>query len=237
MITKEQVLKRIKNQAIISCQAYEPSPHAHCEDMVKMAQCAVLAGSVGLRVNDPVYVKAIREACGEEVIIIGIWKIMIEGNDVYITPTMEAVDALVEAGSNIIALDCTDRINAYGTLGYDLVPQIKAKYPNIVVMADCSTYEEMLKAKDAGVDIVSSTLCGYTEYTKDRYADHPDYELIEKMVTIKDVIALAEGRIWTVEDMQKCFEMGVDTVVIGTAITNPYLIAKRFMKYQTEYFK
>lgn len=45
-------------------------------------------------------------------VMIGIWKVVTEGCDVYITPTMKEVEVLREIGSDIIAVDGTDRITA-----------------------------------------------------------------------------------------------------------------------------
>lgn len=234
---KEITLSKMKNQVLVSCQAYEPNPHATIPDMVKMADAAIMGGAIGFRANHPDYVKAIREFAGEDYVIIGIWKIMEEGNDVYITTTMDAVDQLVAAGSDVIALDCTDRVNAYGYKGVSLVPQIKEKYPDIVIMADCSTVEEAAIAKEAGVDIVASTMSGYTPYTAPKLEGDVDVELLEGMHALGDVFVLAEGRIWTKEDAVAAFKAGADCLVIGTSITNPWKITERFVKAKDQLFK
>ncbi|MDD6467582.1 MAG: N-acetylmannosamine-6-phosphate 2-epimerase [Erysipelotrichaceae bacterium] len=236
MKSKEQVLNQIRNQVLVSCQAYEPNPHATINDMVKMALAGQLAGCKGFRANHPDYVRAIRKAVGEEPVIIGIWKIHTPGNDVYITPTMQAVRELVDAGSDIIALDCTNRVNAYGKYCYDLIPQIKEEYPDIVIMADCSTYEEAKHAAELGADIVASTLSGYTEYTLDRYPLGTDFQLLKDMATIPNVFVLAEGRIWTREEAVTAFESGASACVIGTAITSPWMITDRFVKAVNKHF-
>ena len=236
MKNKTEVLSNIRNQILVSCQAYEPNPHATITDMVKMAIAGQMAGCKGFRANHPDYVKAIRKAVGEDAIIIGIWKIHTPGNDVYITPTMQAIRELVEAGSDIIALDCTDRLNAYGYYGVTLIKQIKEEFPNIVIMADCSNYEEAKKAASEGADIVASTLSGYTEYTVDRYPLGTDFQFIKDMATIPDVFVLAEGRIWTREEAVEAFKCGASACVIGTAITTPWLITERFVKAVNEHF-
>ena len=233
---KEEVLAKINNEILVSCQAYNPNPFANVEDMVKMAKCAVMAKAKGLRVNSPSHVSAIREAVGPEIVIIGIWKQMLKGSDVYITLTMEAVDELVAAGSDIVALDCTDRVNFYGYKGYDLVAKIKAKYPELVIMGDCSTLDEVKLAKAAGVDIVSCTLSGYTKYTTQLKNDAPDFALIKAMSKIEGVFVIAEGKVWTREEAIQCFENGANAVVIGTAITSPWKIAERFITARNEYF-
>ncbi|MBO1915504.1 nitronate monooxygenase, partial [Microvirga sp. 3-52] len=40
---------------------------------------------------------------------------------------------------------------------------------------------------------------------------------------------IAEGGIWTPEDLKTVFELGVDSAVVGTAITRPMEITKRFI--------
>jgi len=235
-MNKQEVLNKMKNQVLVSCQAYDENPHATVEDMVKMAVASKMSGAVGFRANSPEYVKAIREATGDDMIIIGIWKLFVPESDVYITTTLEAVDELVAAGSNVVALDCTDRINAYGYKGVSLVPQILEKYPELVIMADCSTIEEAQTAKEAGADIIASTMSGYTDYTAEKIKDDVDLELLSNMSKIEDVFVLAEGRIWTREDAVAAFKAGADCLVIGTAITNPWKITERFVKAKDKYF-
>lgn len=237
MKNKTEVLRKITHEILVSCQAYDENPHASVDAMVTMALAGKMGGCVGFRANAPEYVKAIREAVGEEYIIIGIWKQHIPGNDVYITTNMDAVRQLVKAGSDIIALDCTDRLNVYGHKGVELVPQIKAEFPEIAIMADCSNIQEAKAAKEAGADIVACTMSGYTEYTKDKYELGVDLDMIAAMDQLKDVHVLAEGRIWTREDCIAAFKAGAKTCVIGTAITNPWQITQRFVDAKNSLFK
>ncbi len=237
MKLKKDVLQKITNEILVSCQAYDENPHASVEAMVTMAIAGKMGGCVGFRANSPEYVNAIRQAVGEEYVIIGIWKQHIPGNDVYITTNMDAVRDLVAAGSDIIALDCTERLNIYGHKGVELISQIHAEFPNIAIMADCSNISEAKTAKEHGADIVACTMSGYTEYTKERYELGLDLEMITAMSELKDVHVLAEGRIWTREDCIEAFKAGAKTCVIGTAITSPWMITKRFVEAKNEYFK
>ncbi len=234
---KQEVLSKMKNQILVSCQAYDPNPHASVADMVKMAVAAKMGGCVGFRVNAPEYVSAVRAEVGPDPVIIGIWKVKEEGNDVYITTTMEAVAALEAAGADVVALDCTDRVNAYGYKGNDLIPQINAQYPDLVIMADCSNAEEGRMALAAGADIIASTMSGYTEYTAEKSKKDVDLEFIREMRKEATAFILTEGRIWTREDAVAAFSAGADCLVIGTAITNPWAITKRFVQAKAEYFK
>ena len=237
MRNKNEILRLITHEIIVSCQAYDQNPHATVEAMVTMALAGKMGGCVGFRANSPEHVKAIRLAVGKDPIIIGIWKLFVEGNDVYITTTIDAVRQLVAAGCDIVAIDCTDRVNAYGYKGLTLVTQIKKEFPDLVIMADCSTIEEAQAATKAGVDIVASTLSGYTSYTADRYEAGVDLRLLSDMSKIANIHVLAEGRIWTREEAVEAFKSGAKTCVIGTAITNPWQITKRFVDAKSELFK
>ena len=223
---KEALLEQLRGGLIVSCQSYEGEP-IHGEGiMLKMAECAKWAGAVGLRANDPDNVSEMKATTGLPVI--GIWKKTQAGCDVYITPTMQEVDALIEAGADIIALDCTDRLAPTGEKAYALINKIKQKHPHALIMADCSTFEEGSNAAALGVDFIGTTLCGYTDYSP--MLEGPSFDLIEKLCIAFPGQVIAEGKINTVEEARKCIELGAFCVVVGGAITRPYQIAQRFVE-------
>ena len=230
-----KVLDKIRGKLIVSCQGGGPiNPFGSAEDMLQMAISAANGGCVGFRANGPEHVKIIKDAYPDYPMI-GIWKVMSEGCDVYITPTMKEVDTLVELGSEIIAVDGTDRLNREGKKAYELIREIKEKYPNQLVMADIATIKDAHLSYEAGADIISTTLSGYTEDSKDKYGPFCDFELIEQIrKEIPNAFINAEGRIWTREDALKAFKCGADVIVIGSAITCPVAIAKRFVSYLEE---
>ena len=228
MKTKQSILNSIRNGVVVSCQATSPNPMATPETLLLFADCAVMGGCVGFRANSPENVRIIKNKYPNYPMI-GIWKIQTGDNDVYITPTMEAVDALVDLGCEIVAIDATNRINAFGKYAWELIKHIKQKYPNLVVMADLATIEDARIAVREGADIIATTLSGYTENTKEKNKT-PDFQLIEDMrKEFPDMFILTEGKIWTREDAVKAYKCGADCIVVGTSITNPWMITKRFV--------
>lgn len=223
-----EILEATKGSIIVSCQAL-PSEPMYCEEMSLMpffANAAKQAGSKCIRTSSIRDVVAIKEATGLPVI--GLVKRVVEGYDSYITPTMKEVDDLVAADSDIVALDCTNRRRGDGTTINEFIAQIKEKYPDIVLMADVSTFEEGVNAAACGVDLVGTTLSGYTDYSPK--VDGPDFALVEKLVKALDIPVIAEGKVHYPDQAKKMLELGAHAVVVGGAITRPLEIAQRFYK-------
>ena len=106
--------------------------------------------------------------------------------------------------------------------------EVRAKYPNQILMADISTFEEAKNAQDIGFDIVSTTMSGYSKHTADKDKTKPDYELLEKCVKELSIPTVCEGRIHTPEEAVEAFKRGAYAIVVGGAITRPLEIAQRF---------
>ena len=191
--SKQEILERIKGQLIVSCQAL-PSEPLYVEEksiMYLMARAAKQAGSPCIRTSSIRDVLAIKEET--DLPVIGIIKIVYDGYDSYITPTMKEVDELYAADADIIALDCTMRRRGDGSTINEFIAQIKEKYPDVVLMADISTYEEGVNAWKCGVDFVGTTLSGYTDYSPK--VDGPDVELVKKLSETIDIPVIAEGKV------------------------------------------
>lgn len=171
-------------------------------------------------------VVAIKEETGLPVI--GLIKVQYDGFESYITPTMKEVDALVEAGSDIIALDCTDQKRGDGKSISEFITEVRTKYPDAVLMADISTYEEGVNAWKLGMDLVGTTMSGYTAHSVK--PDGPDYELVRKLSATVDVPVIGEGRVHSPEQAVEMLDAGAYAVVVGGAITRPLEIAQRFIK-------
>lgn len=225
---KQEFFDRIRGQMIISCQAVPGEP-LYVEEksiMYLMARAAKMAGSPAIRTSSIRDVIAIKEETGLPVI--GLVKIQYPGYEGYITPTMKEVDELVEAGSDVVALDCTLRRRGDGTSVNDFIRDIREKYPDIILMADISNYEEGVNAWKCGVDIVGTTMSGYTDYTPK--LDGPDYELMRRLAADLDIPVIGEGKIHTPVQAVAALDTGVWSIVVGGAITRPLEIAGRFMK-------
>ena len=225
---KEALFEQMKGKVIVSCQAVPGEP-LYVEEksiMYLMARAAKQAGTPVIRTSSIRDVTAIKEETGLPVI--GLIKVQYDGFESYITPTMKEVDALVEAGSDVIALDCTNQKRGDGKSISEFITEVRRKYPDEILMADISTYEEGVNAWKLGVDIVGTTMSGYTPYSPK--LDGPDYELVKKLSSPVDIPVIGEGRVHSPEQAVEMLNAGAFAVVVGGAITRPLEIAQRFIK-------
>lgn len=225
---KEELFEKVKGKVIVSCQAVPGEP-LYVEEksiMYLMARAAKQAGTPMIRTSSIRDVVAIKEETGLPVI--GLIKIQYPGFEKYITPTMKEVDELVAAGSDIIAFDCTEMKRGDGITNSEFISQVREKYPDQILMADISTYEEGVNAWKLGMDLVGTTMNGYTPYTTK--TDGPNYELVERLSATLDIPVIGEGRVHSPEQAVKMLEAGAFAVVVGGAITRPLEIAQRFIQ-------
>lgn len=227
-----EILKKIKNNIIISVQAQSNEPLYDEKCMLSMMQSVINGGAAGLRVANVRDVKNAKE--NFDVPIIGITKPNIIPQNykelVYITPTVKDCVDLIEAGADIVAFDATVRKNIISDNNSSLNEIISIiKNANKIAMADISTYEEAKTAYEKGVDIISTTLSGYTIDSHLSPKDEPDFDLLKKLTSSFNVPVILEGKIWEPKDVKKAFELGAFSVVIGSAVTRPQLIVKRFI--------
>ena len=112
--------------------------------------------------------------------VIGLIKREYPGYTGRITMTMREVDECVEAMADIVSIDCTNCTRGDGLTPAEFLKKVKAKYPNMIIMADCATYEEAVAAYEAGADLVGTTMNGYTPQTADQKGD-PNFALAEQL--------------------------------------------------------
>ncbi|MDF2632377.1 MAG: nanE [Caproiciproducens sp.] len=223
---KSEILKKIQHGLIVSCQALSTEPLYSSFIMGRMAFAAYQGGAVAIRANTPSDIKEIKKAV--DLPVIGLYKVEYDDSQVYITPTMKEIDELMEVGPEIIAMDATNRLRPNKQTLAEFFKEVKAKYPNQMFMADTSCYEEGVTAKELGFDIIGTTMSGYTEYTKGTKL--PNYDLMKRYVDTLGMPIIAEGGIWTPEQLKAALDLGVWCAVVGTAITRPQNITERFVK-------
>lgn len=215
-------LTAIRGGLVVSCQAPEGDALRDPEIMTAMAASVAGVGAVGIRANGLSHVQSIRARIGLP--LIGLWK---DGSDgVYITPTMEHVVAIARAGADIVAADGTLRPRPDGRTLADSIAAVHSE--GRLFMADVSTVDEGLAAQDAGADVVSTTLSGYTPDSPS--TDEPDLDLVAALAGRLQVPVVAEGRIRTPAQASRALQLGAWAVVVGTAITAPGWIARQFVR-------
>lgn len=223
------VLKKINKKLIVSCQALESEPLYSSYIMSKMALAAKLGGASGIRANTVEDIKAIKQEV--DLPIIGIIKKDFPGSEVYITPTLKEVEELYREGVDIIAFDATKRVRPGGQSSQEFFSEAKANYPNQLFMADISTLEEAIAAEKMGVDIIATTMAGYTPYSEGTVP----LELLKQVVAHVSVPVIAEGNIDTPAKAKEALDIGAHAVVVGSAITRPKLITEKFAKAISDY--
>ena len=227
-MTKEELFQIMKGTIIVSCQATPGEPLYDPERSVMplMARAAKQAGAKMIRTSSVRDIIGIKEETGLPVI--GLIKREYPGYTGRITMTMREVYECMDALADIVSIDCTDTVRGDGKTAPEFLQEVKKKYPNIIIMADCATLEEAKAAYEAGADLVGSTMNGYTAATA-HCKDGPNFELVREMAAELPCPVIAEGRVHTPEQAKKMLEIGAWAVVVGGAITRPLEIAARFM--------
>lgn len=222
---REYILEQIRGKLIVSCQALPDEPLHSSYIMSRMAYAAAISGAGGIRANSVADIHEIRKTV--DLPIIGIIKQDYPDSPVYITPTMKEVDALMKEGVDIMAVDATDRIRPSGITLDDFYHQIRAVYPDQLLMADCSTLQECIHASQLGFDLIGTTMNGYTEASIKEAV--PPLQLMHKVVQRLETPLIAEGHLDTPELAAEAMKLGAWAVVVGSAITRPQVITKRFV--------
>jgi len=155
--------------------------------------------------------------------VIGIHKMTNGAGEMAITPTFSLAEELVRSGADIIAVDVR-RTRPFGEPLAELLPRIRREL-GVPVMADCATVEDARAAVEIGVDLVASTF----GFRQNGLGTEPDFQLLRDMLQL-GVPVVAEGGFWYPEQVVEALELGVWAVVVGSAITRPLEITRRFVR-------
>jgi N-acylglucosamine-6-phosphate 2-epimerase len=207
-----KVIKPLRHGLIVSCQAPINSPLYEPSIIAAIALASINQGAVAIRIDTPAHIQAVKQRCNAPVI--GLWKRIISGYDVYITPQFHHAKAVSQAGADIIAIDATSRERPEGETITSLITVIHEL--GKPVMADVDTIENAIAAMNAGADIIGTTLYGYTSQTMG--LTPPGFELLSQIVKL-NIPAICEGGVSSPQMARKALDLGAYAVVVGTAIT------------------
>lgn len=221
-------IQSMKGGLVVSCQALPEEPLHSSFIMGRMALAAKQGGAVGIRANTKADILEIQK--NVDLPIIGIVKKNLPDTAVYITPTMDEVDELISAKADIIALDATGALRPNGVRLEDFISEIREKYPDAVLMADCSTLEEALNADRLGFDFIGTTMVGYTPQSRGDKIESDDFAQIRELLCRCQHPVIAEGNINTPQKARRVLELGCFCTVVGSIITRPQLITASFVE-------
>jgi N-acylglucosamine-6-phosphate 2-epimerase len=215
----------LRGRLIVSCQASEGDPLDNLDTLTRIAASVLRGGAGGLRAEGVERIAAFRKLT--QLPIIGLIKTYDTSGDVYITPDFRSAKAIADAGTDIIALDCTARRLTASEPWPALISRIHTEL-NRPVLADIATVEDAQAAERAGADAVATTLYGYTAET----AGHrtPSWPLLQSILTHLTIPVLVEGHITHPEEVSTALSLGATAVVVGSAITRPETITTRFVE-------
>lgn len=222
MSTLHPVLEQVRGCLVVSCQAYPGEAMRDPRTMEQVAVAVVTGGAAAVRAQGLDDIRAI--AARVHVPVVGLWK---DGDDpVFITPTLEHAVAVAEAGAHVVAIDGTRRPRPDGLTLAQTVAGLHERVPGILVMADCGSLDDALAAQAAGVDVLGTTLAGYSG---ERPKTHgPDLDLLDEMVAQCALPVMVEGRVHTPAQAAEAIARGAFAVCVGTAITHPTTITTWF---------
>ena len=226
-------ISELNKGLIVSCQATSEEPMRDSAIIGRFALAAQMGGAVGVRVCGIADILAAKQLV--TIPVIGIIKHQYPGYWSYITPTLRDVETVYNTGAEIVAVDVSSQLKPGNIDAEKLIKDIKKNFPDLLLMGDIATLDEGIRAEQAGVDMISTTLSGYTPETKSLTSktiielQPPDIELVSKLVDKVKVPVIGEGRYWDETFAIKAFEAGAHNVVIGAGITRPQIITKKIV--------
>ncbi|MGI9500318.1 MAG: N-acetylmannosamine-6-phosphate 2-epimerase [Geminicoccaceae bacterium] len=205
----EPMKSKLQHGIVVSCQPVVGGPMDDDSMVVAMALAALDGGAKGLRIEGARRVAKVRTRT--EAPLIGLVKRDLQDSMIRISPLIEDIEALADAGADVIAIDATDRPRPC-----DLERLVKrAKQLGRFVMADCSSLADGRSAHAMGCEIIGTTLAGYTGGAE---PEDPDLDLIEAMRE-EGFRVMAEGRFRRPDQARMAIDRGAWCVTVGSAIT------------------
>ncbi|MBE0645194.1 MAG: N-acetylmannosamine-6-phosphate 2-epimerase [Bacteroidetes bacterium] len=221
----DEKITSLHNGLVVSCHVDEEEKEAMPELLAYFVRAAERGGAVGIRIEGIENVRSIRPRTGLP--IIGFTQGSYEDGSALITAGMNDVEALLEAGADIIAIDGTKRKRPDGSDGFLFFEQVRKRF-KALLWADVATFREGIRAAESGADLVATTLAGYTPGTQTSDYHTPDFALIHELSKSLTIPVIAEGRIWNPEHAAEAIALGAHAVVVGSAITRPHIVAQMF---------
>jgi N-acetylmannosamine-6-phosphate 2-epimerase/N-acetylmannosamine kinase len=210
----------LRGGLVVSCQPVPGGPFDDPASVVRFALAAQNAGARALRIEGVANVAAVAAACSLP--IIGLVKRDLAETPVRISPWIEDVVALAEAGAAIIAFDATDRPRPIAIKR--LIETIHDR--GCIAMADIATIAEARTASALGADLIGTTMSGYTDMGPPPRT--PDIRLVWEACGLGKPV-LAEGRYNEPRLAAAAIHAGAAAVVVGSAITRPEHITRWFV--------
>ena len=220
---------------VVSVQAEDHEPLAPTPILFALCQSVLAGGAEGLRIANLELIRRLKAEYPTLPIIALHKPYPLPSHpkeEVYITRHLVDALALAVAGADVIALDATPR-DREESLAF-MVESLKSSFPKIKVMGDIDPLTSADYALKAGVDVLSTTLSGYTLESSNASKSAmtnttPDFDLLETLVsTYPHTPIYLEGRVWHPQEVEEALKLGAFGVVIGSAITRPHQITARF---------
>ena len=213
------MIERLRHGLVVSCQAWPDSPLHNPVYMAVMAEAAAKGGAAGIRANGADDIRAIRQRVSLP--IIGIQKSYDAAGELWITATCEEAGTVARSGADIIAVDSRRAERPDGSHLGDLFAWVQDQL-RLPVMADIAAFDEAVRAQALGADLVATTFA-----IQDR--ESPDFDLLHRLTQNLTIPVIAEGLYWTPAEVCRALDLGAFAVVVGTAITRPDDITRRFV--------
>lgn len=214
----------LKGGLIVSCQVPDGTAIDTPEFIAAQARTVLQAGAVGIRAQGIENVKAVAQAVN--VPVIGLVKRYLSTTPIYITPDVDDVLKLEEAGADIVAIDATMRLRSNETSLAKFITELREK-TQIPLLADVDTLEAGVVAESLGCEAVATTLSGYTDSPS---LPLPNLKLVQSLVEQLKIPVIAEGGFNKPSQIREALDIGAWSVCVGTAITNPFLLTQSFVE-------